>query len=134
MASVLRTLVRAGLTSGSIMSLSDVLAQAIASGAFRAREPYSPARTLKYFWLGLTADGPYWECAFGLVERLFGAVEGPGGAVNWAALAGKTAFTQLVCNPIFLLLLISVRARPGRLSALSDGFPRCSKISFLWRF
>lgn len=110
MAAVLRTLVRAGLTSGSIMGLSDFVAQAIASAGFRRGEPYSLTRTVKYFWLGLTADGPFWETAFGVVERIFGAAEGAGGSVKWGVLAGKTAFTQLVINPIFLLVLISYTA------------------------
>ena len=80
MACVVRTLLRAGLTSGSIMSLSDVLAQLI-GGAFRV-ERFELARTAKYFWLGLTADGPFWETAFRVMERVFGAVEGPAGSCN----------------------------------------------------
>ena len=108
MACVVRTLLRAGLTSGSIMSLSDVLAQLI-GGAFRV-ERFELARTAKYFWLGLTADGPFWETAFRVMERVFGAVEGPAGRVQWRVLAGKTVATQLVCNPIFLVLLISYTA------------------------
>lgn len=107
-AAALHTLLRAGLTSGSIMSVSDVIAQII-GGAF-CEESFDLVRTGKYFWLGVTADGPFWETAFRVMERIFGAVEGPGGSVRWGVLARKTMATQLVCNPIFLALLISYTA------------------------
>ena len=91
------TLIRAGVTSGSIMALSDVLAQAIASGFSSAA--LEPLRTLRYLLLGLTADGPFWESAFGLVERLFGPSASAAGVTLWPVLVKKTLFTQYAATP-----------------------------------
>ena len=98
-------LLRAGATSGGIMALSDILAQAIASSGF-TQAALEPLRTLRYLVLGLAADGPFWHSAFGLVERLFGASTGASGATRWSVLAKKTLFTQGVVNPVWLVILL----------------------------
>ena len=92
------TLIRAGVTSGSIMALSDVLAQAITSNGFSSAA-LEPLRTLRYLVLGLTADGPFWESAFGLCERLFGPSASAAGVTLWPVLVKKTLFTQYAATP-----------------------------------
>ena len=87
------------------MALSDVLAQAIASSGFSSAA-LEPLRTLRYLLLGLTADGPFWESAFGLVERLFGPSASATGVTLWPVLVKKTLFTQCVVNPIWLVILL----------------------------
>jgi hypothetical protein len=97
-------LLRAGRTSGAVLTTSDLLAQSIETSGFRERSSRRRRpdlwRTLRWLLVGLTLDGPYWDSGFRLVDRLFGARE------SWAALLQKTAFTQLVLNPPFILLLI----------------------------
>lgn len=98
-------LLRAGVISGGIMSASDVLAQTITTSSF-ANERFDLRRTLRFFLLGLTADGPFWHIGFGLVERVCGqSIDLVTGTVSWHVLAKKTLFAQFLLNPPYLVVL-----------------------------
>ena len=106
MSAMAAALLRAGMTSGTIMSAADVLAQAIASVAFSSAR-LDWRRTLRFFLLGLTADGPFWHTGFGLVERVYGPSLSVSGRVLWRVLIQKTLCAQFLLNPPYLIILFT---------------------------
>ena len=88
-------LLRAGRTSGAVLTTSDLLAQSIETSGFRERSSRRRRpdlwRTLRWLLVGLTLDGPYWDSGFRLVDRLFGARE------SWAARGEKDTRHNAPC-------------------------------------
>lgn len=64
-------------------------------------------RTLRFALVGATCHGPYFNFGFGWVDRQFGAPIGPDGSVLWLTLVKKTATTQFVLNPPYMVILFA---------------------------
>eukprot|EP00937_MAST-01D_sp_MAST-1D-sp2_P006077 g6077.t1 len=93
---------RAGVTSGGIHILADVLAQGIETrGASLARpqEVHDVERTGRFGLLGLTLHGPYFAKGFAAVDFVFGAPK------NLRTVLKKTLAVQAFVNPPYLVLL-----------------------------
>jgi len=104
-------LLKAGVTSGTIMTVADVLAQGLETNGFRAaREGEAAAdcdwgRTARFALVGLTLHGPYFQAGFAKVDAFFGPTLSKAGRVRWAVLAMKVGATQFVLNAPFMALL-----------------------------
>jgi protein Mpv17 len=64
-------------------------------------------RTVRFAVVGLTCHGPYFNWGFGWVDRLFGAPTAADGTVLWLTLVKKTAVTQFVLNPPYMVILFA---------------------------
>ena len=97
-------LLRAGLTSGAICTVGDILAQNIESRVRPNPAPYDPYRTLRFGVVGLTLHGPYFQRGFSWVDKYFGASLVAGKPL-WPVIGKKIAFTQFALNAPFMVLL-----------------------------
>ena len=101
-----RLLLRAGLTSGGIMTVADILAQSIerqvlGSTPERPRK-YDPYRTAIFATVGLTWHGPYFQRGFAWVDRRFGPSLVSGKPV-WPVICKKIVTTQFALNAPFMV-------------------------------
>jgi protein Mpv17 len=101
-------LLRAGLTSMSIMSVADMIAQAteylVLGSTPEKPRSYDPHRTARFALVGLTLHGPYFQRGFAWVDRHFG----PSLLKNkplWPVIGKKVVTTQFVLNAPFMVLL-----------------------------
>ena len=100
----MKGVLRAGLVSGTIHIVADVIAQSIetiVSGEAVALESHDVARTQRFAILGATLHGPYFFKGFAMVDKKFGTPK------NMATVLKKTAATQIFVNPPYLLLLFT---------------------------
>ena len=108
-------LVRAGLQSGSIMSVADVCTQLVMEGrslhlssslndntdTTDDKSYYDPSRTLRWAIAGLILHGPYFAAGFARVDAYFGP------ATSIKVVAQKTAVAQFVLFPPYLVGLFT---------------------------
>lgn len=94
-------LVRAGLQSGTIMTLADVATQFIMEE--KSRRSYDPARSVRWALCGLTCHGPYFFVGFSLIDGYFRAAPS-----SLATVAKKTIAAQLILFPPYLVLLFGL--------------------------
>eukprot|EP01052_Picozoa_sp_SAG31_P047122 SAG31_NODE_9295_length_1303_cov_1.210133_2_plen_136_part_01 len=99
-----RMMLRAGLTSGVICTVGDILAQNIESRVRKSPVPYDPYRTLRFGVVGLTLHGPYFQRGFAWVDKYFGASLANGKPL-WPVIGKKIVFTQFGLNAPFMVLL-----------------------------
>ncbi|KAG7367162.1 Mpv17 / PMP22 family protein [Nitzschia inconspicua] len=92
---------RAGLQSGTIMSLADALTQTVIEKQSSAGR-YDVMRTLRWGVCGLVLHGPYFLAGFSAIDKRLGA------ATSWKVVAQKTAIAQFVLFPPYLCLLFSL--------------------------
>lgn len=106
-----RLLLRAGLTSGAIMSIADCLAQALETKGFQTARPgesssdYDWGRTARFAVVGFTLHGPYFQRGFSKVDAVFGPSLNAAGNPVWSVLGKKVVATQIVLNAPFMVLL-----------------------------
>jgi hypothetical protein len=93
---------RAGLQSGSIMSVADVATQLAVEGKTLTEGSYDWKRTLRWTLAGLTLHGPYFFVGFSIVDKRLGA------ATTWKVVAQKTAVAQFVLFPPYLVALFGL--------------------------
>ena len=102
-----RMLLRAGLTSSGIMTVADIIAQAIERQVElrsdrTSKSQWDPYRTLRFAIVGLTWHGPYFQRGFAWVDAKFGP-----SLVNskpvWGVIAKKVVTTQFVLNAPFMV-------------------------------
>ena len=91
----MRQLLRAGLTSGAIHVMADTLAQLVESRG--SMEEHDYRRTLTFGIVGATLHGPYFQRAFAMLDKRLPAT----------AVLKKTAITQVLLNPPYLVLLFA---------------------------
>jgi protein Mpv17 len=92
---------RAGVQSGSIMSVADVATQLFVEGKSLSND-YDLTRTLRWTVAGLTLHGPYFFVGFSMVDKRFGAV------TTLKAVAKKTAVAQFILFPPYLVALFGL--------------------------
>ncbi len=103
-------LMKAGLQSGSIMTIADFLTQVgiegkslsapDAKGKQHGTEAYDSSRTLRWTVAGLTIHGPYFLFAFGKIDKAFA-----GATPGFRTVMMKTATAQFAAFPPYLVLL-----------------------------
>lgn len=103
----LSKVLQAGIQSGSIMTVADIVTQiGIERKSFEElhsskQNVYDPHRTLRWAVAGLTLHGPYFFVGFSKVDAYFGA------ATSLSTVIKKTAAAQFVLFPPYLCLLFS---------------------------
>lgn len=119
MNNTIRSAIKAGLQSASIMSIADISTQVVIEGRavtiyndenITSNNPsgvnsesyrYDPKRTLRWAMIGLTLHGPYFFYSFSKLDRIFGA------STSLSVAAKKTIFGQLVVFPPYLTALFT---------------------------
>lgn len=103
-----RMMLKAGLTSGGIMTVADVIAQGIERQLLGSTpenpRDYDPYRTARFTAVGLTLHGPYFQRGFAMVDRRFGPSL-LAGKPAWGIIGKKLVTTQFVLNAPFMVLL-----------------------------
>jgi protein Mpv17 len=92
-------MLRAGLQSGTIMSVADACTQIVVGSTTADR--YDVPRTLRWSICGLVLHGPYFYSGFSVLDKQFGP------ATSWKIVVKKTAAAQFVLFPPYLFLLFS---------------------------
>eukprot|EP00656_Telonema_subtile_P056803 TRINITY_DN9175_c0_g1_i1.p1 TRINITY_DN9175_c0_g1~~TRINITY_DN9175_c0_g1_i1.p1 ORF type:complete len:221 (-),score=39.89 TRINITY_DN9175_c0_g1_i1:111-773(-) len=117
-AQMARLMLRAGATSGAVMSIADTVAQALETSFFQ-HSPLDWQRTVRFGIVGVTLHGPYFQRGFAKVDSMFGASLNKAGQPLWGVVSKKVLVTQLALNPPFMVLLfgwmglLEGRAWPG---------------------
>jgi len=122
----LRRVVRPALQAGCVLSLGDLIAQAVeistegasdasASSRLLVPDSYDVHRTGRFALVGLTCHGPWFYFAFGLLDRLMG----PGSTL--ATVLGKVVVTQIAIFPPYLAALFAyLGVLEGSVHSLDD--------------
>jgi protein Mpv17 len=105
-----RTLVRAGLQSGTIMGAADVATQLLATRHHHDEEDegrgavwsWDYERTARWSAVGVTLHGPYFAAGFARLDTVYGPAP-----TTMAVVVQKTAAAQLVLFPPYLVLLFA---------------------------
>lgn len=91
---------KAGLQSGSIMSVADVTTQWLVEGK-NFSGGYDAKRTMRWALAGLTLHGPYFFLGFSAVDKRIGP------ATSIKVVAQKTAIAQFILFPPYLVALFT---------------------------
>ena len=94
---LLPPLARAGLQSGTIMSIADLFTQA----AIERQKRLDWRRTGRWAVAGLCIHGPYFFAGFHRLDARFGV------SASWKIVAQKTAAAQFLLFPPYLVALFS---------------------------
>ena len=100
----MKLLVKAGVTSGLIHVVADILAQAVETRGQSLTNPaeaHNAERTKRFAFVGLTLHGPYFQRGFALVDQRFGT------PTSMRVVMKKTLAVQAFVNPPYMLLLFS---------------------------
>jgi protein Mpv17 len=95
-----RTLLQAGLQSGTIMGVADVATQLV-DDDHRHNNSWDYVRTIRWSVVGMTLHGPYFAAGFARLDAIFGA------STTMAVVVKKTAAAQLFLFPPYLVLLFT---------------------------
>lgn len=95
---MLKNAFKAGLQSGSIMTLADVATQWLVEKK-EFQEEYDVKRTLRWSLAGLALHGPYFFVGFRMLDKQIGA------ATSLKIVAQKTAIAQFLLFPPYLVAL-----------------------------
>ncbi len=98
---MLPKVVRAGLQSGSIMSVADIGTQVGIEGKGVEDSSYDPYRTMRWAVAGIVLHGPYFYVGFSRLDQYFGP------ATSIVTVAKKTATAQFFLFPPYLVGLFS---------------------------
>ena len=95
---MLKNALRAGVQSGSIMTVADIFTQWLVENKSFPEE-YDAERTMRWTLAGLTLHGPYFFVGFSFLDKKFGA------ATSLKIVAQKTASAQFFLFPAYLVAL-----------------------------
>ena len=110
---MLKNALKAGLQSGTIMSVADVATQwLVESKDFPAE--YDAKRTLRWTLAGFALHGPYFFVGFSMVDKRIGA------ATSLKIVAQKTAIAQFLLFPPYLVALFGFMGVLEQHPSISD--------------
>ena len=95
---------KAGVTSGIIHVVADIVAQAVETRGQSLTNPaeaHNAERTKRFALVGLTLHGPFFQRGFALVDKRFGA------PTSMRVVMKKTLAVQVFLTPPYMLLLFS---------------------------
>ena len=145
-ATKIESLIRAGIQSGTIMSVADIATQFFIEGKQLPTtysnnnndeypKPttrnskclyYDFKRTLRWTIAGLTLHGPYFFMGFSMVDKYFASTGAA--AMNWNIVAKKTAIAQFVLFPPYLVglfgLMGALEQHPNIISKIQHHAPQ----------
>ena len=98
---MVRHLLRAGLQSGSIMSMADIVTQFGIEGKEIQSSSYDGNRTLRWALAGMFLHGPYFYVGFSRLDQYFGP------AKTISIVLRKTMSAQFILFPPYLVGLFS---------------------------